>query len=117
MPIGHYVRLEAVMIAIETRKAQLQARLDELNARLVRIDAELDQPHSTMFAEAAVEREADEVLEDLGAAGLQEMRMIEAALGRVERGEYGICVDCGDPISEERLDVLPHTPKCRNCAA
>jgi RNA polymerase-binding transcription factor DksA len=35
----------------------------------------------------------------------------------MEKGEYGICVACGDPISEERLDVLPHTPKCRNCAA
>ncbi len=105
------------MTPIETRRAQLETRLRELKTRLVKIDAELDQPHSTMFAEAAIEREGDEVLEDLGAAGLQEIRMIEAALGRIERGEYGICVVCGDPISEERLDVLPQTPKCRNCAA
>lgn len=105
------------MKSAETRKAQLTVRLDELKSRLAKIDAELDQPHSTMFAEAAIEHEGDEVLEDLGAAGLQEIRMIEAALGRMERGEYGICVDCGDPISEERLDVLPATPKCRNCAA
>ncbi len=57
------------------------------------------------------------MLEDLGAAGAQEIRMIEAALQRIERGEYGICVVGGDPISAERLDVLPQTPKCRNCAA
>ncbi len=105
------------MIPIETRQQQLKARLHELKSRLVKIDAELDQPHSTMFSEAAIERESDEVLEDLGAAGLLEIRMIEAALLRIERGEYGICVSCGDPISEERLDVLPQTPKCRNCAA
>jgi RNA polymerase-binding transcription factor DksA len=42
--------------------------------------------------------------------------MIEAALGRIAHGDYGICVACGNPISEERLDVLPQTPKCRNCA-
>jgi len=105
------------MVPVETRKRQLLERLRELNQRLVRIDSELDQPHSTMFAEAAIEREGDEVLEDLGAAGLLEIRMIEAALARIDRGEYGVCVSCGDPISEERLDVLPHTPKCRNCAS
>jgi RNA polymerase-binding transcription factor DksA len=105
------------MTPIATRKAQLERRLRELGERLTRIDAELDEPRSAEFAEAALEREGEEVLEDLGAAGLQEIRMIEAALKRIERGEYGICVVCGDPISEERLDVLPQTPKCRNCAA
>lgn len=105
------------MISIETRRGQLLARKDELSQRLVKIDAELDQPHSTMFAEAAIEREGDEALEDLGAAGLLEIRMIEAALDRIEAGTYGICVSCGDEISEERLNVLPATPKCRDCAA
>lgn len=105
------------MKSIESRREALVVRLGELRSRLAKIDAELDQPHSPMFAEAAIERESDEVLEDLGAAGLQEIRMIEAALGRMERGEYGVCVSCGDPISEERLDVVPATPKCRNCAA
>lgn len=105
------------MISIETRRRQLLARKDELSQRLVRIDAELDQPHSAMFAEAAIEREGDEALEDLGAAGLQEIRMIEAALDRIDAGSYGICVACGEEISEERLNVLPATPKCRHCAA
>lgn len=105
------------MISIETRRGQLLARKDELSRRLVKIDAELDQPHSTMFAEAAIEREGDEALEDLGAAGLLEIRMIEAALDRIEAGTYGICVACGEEISEERLNVLPATPKCRDCAA
>jgi len=101
----------------DTRRSELEARLAELRARLVKIDAELDEPNSTTFSEAAIEHETDEVLEDLGAAGQREIRMIEAVLLRLDRGEYGICVDCGDPISDERLDVLPHTPKCRNCAA
>ena len=105
------------MTSIETRREQLESRLGELRSRLRKIDEELDQPHSAMFSEAAIEREGDEVLEDLGAAGQQEIRMIEAALQRIERDEYGVCVACGDPISEERLDVLPQTPKCRNCAA
>jgi len=104
------------MIAIEQRKAQLETRLRELRTRLKRIEHDLDQPVSEDFSEQAVEREGEEVLEDLGAAGLQEIRMIEAALDRIAHGTYGICVVCGDPIGEERLDVLPQTPMCRDCA-
>jgi RNA polymerase-binding transcription factor DksA len=103
------------MVPVETRKAQLEARLKDLNSRLHNIADELDEPASKDFEERATEGE--EVLEDLGAAGLQEIRMIEAALDRIERGTYGICVNCGDPISSERLDVLPHTPRCRECVS
>ena len=105
------------MATIEARKAELERRLGELKARVARIEGELDQPVSDNFSEQAVEREDEEVLEDLGAAGVQEIRMIEAALDRIESGSYGICARCGDPISEERLDVLPQTPLCRDCAA
>lgn len=105
------------MIPIETRKRQLADRLAELQARAVRIDAELDRGHDPMPSEAAIEREGDEVLEDLGSAALTEIRMIEAAFDRIARGSYGICAACGDPIAEERLDAVPHAPKCRTCAA
>ena len=105
------------MVPVETRKAQLEARLAELTGRLRRIDDELDQPVSESFSEQAVEREEEEVLEDLGAAGLREVRMIEAALGRIAHGSYGACVRCGEPIGDARLDVVPHTPFCRDCAA
>ena len=53
----------------------------------------------------------------LDAAGLREVRMIEAALDRIEEGSYGFCVRCGEPIGDERLDVVPATPFCRDCAA
>ncbi|MEY4873108.1 MAG: hypothetical protein RLZZ563_2438, partial [Pseudomonadota bacterium] len=67
--------------------------------------------------ELATEREADEVLEGMGLSGQQEIRMIEAALARVAEGNYGICVNCGNDIGDARLDVLPFTPFCRDCAA
>jgi DnaK suppressor protein len=105
------------MKPVETRKQDLERRLGELRARIARIEGELEQPLSDSFSEQAVEREEEEVLEDLGAAGVQEVRMIEAALKRIAAGTYGVCARCGDPIGEERLDVLPHTPLCRDCAA
>ena len=105
------------MVPVEKRKEQLEARLGELRTRLTRIEDELEQPVSDSFAEQAVEREEEEVLEDLGAAGVQEVRMIDAALQRIAAGTYGTCVSCGEPIGEERLNVLPATPICRDCAA
>ena len=105
------------MKPVEIRRQELERRLGELKARIDRIEDELEQPLSDSFSEQAVEREEEEVLEDLGAAGVQEVRMIEAALKRIAAGTYGVCVNCGEPISEERLDIVPATPLCRDCAA
>ena len=102
---------------ITTRKEALLARLSELDSRLHRIEAELDEPHSKDWEELAVEREGDEVLEQLGQSGQTEIARIRAALQRIREGTYGECVRCGEDISEERLDTLPDTPLCRNCAA
>jgi DnaK suppressor protein len=43
------------------------------------------------------------------------LRMIEAALARVEQGRYGVCVCCGDEINSRRLDALPWTQYCLRC--
>ena len=105
------------MIAISQRKAQLETRLAELQARIDGIENELDSHNSPDWEELATEREGDEILEDLGTAGQLEMRQIAAALQRIDEGDYGVCTKCGAEISEERLDLLPQTPFCRSCAA
>jgi RNA polymerase-binding transcription factor DksA len=104
------------MTALTEREATLRARMAELEARLTGIDAELDSHASKDWEELAVEREEDEVLEGMGQSGLAEIDRIRAALARIAEGTYGYCVRCGEEISPERLDVLPATPFCRNCA-
>ncbi len=105
------------MTPIATRKAQLLTRLGDLNGRLARIEAELDAPQTADWEDRAAEREGDEVLEGVGLTGQQEIRMIEAALDRIAAGTYGTCVTCGAEIGDARLDLLPFTPFCRDCAA
>lgn len=46
-----------------------------------------------------------------------EVLQIDAALGRLAAGEYGVCTTCGIEIPVERLEVRPFTPSCVNCAA
>lgn len=104
------------MISLSKRKSQLEARLSELQARLHRIEDELDSHTSPDWEDIATEREAEEVLEDLGSSGQLELRQIAAALHRIDAGEYGLCTKCGAKIGEERLDLLPHTPFCIGCA-
>jgi len=95
---------------------RLRARLRELTERISDVEAELDQPASADFEERASEREGDEVLESLGAASVNEVRMIQAALKRIEDGSFGECVNCGEEIAEGRLDAVPHAARCVKCA-
>jgi DnaK suppressor protein len=41
--------------------------------------------------------------------------LIDAALVRLDAGEYGSCVSCGGEISETRLRALPFAVRCRAC--
>jgi DnaK suppressor protein len=42
---------------------------------------------------------------------------VSRALERVDAGTYGICESCGKPIPVERLDVLPYSTLCVECAS
>ena len=87
-----------------------------IEERLDEIEHDLDEPASADTEERATEREGDEVLESLGNQGAAELKRIEAALKRIDDGSYGDCVKCGEEIAPERLELLPATPFCRNCA-
>jgi DnaK suppressor protein len=42
-------------------------------------------------------------------------REIEAALARLEKGVFGRCVDCGEPIDPRRLRAVPWAARCLGC--
>jgi len=42
--------------------------------------------------------------------------MIDAALKRIEEGDYGFCAECDEEIPAKRLEVDPATPRCVACA-
>lgn len=100
----------------EKREKQLRRRLAYLENRLENIEAQLDDEPNRDWEDNAVESEGDEVLEDLGNQGQEEIKAIRAALDRIGNGNYGVCAKCGKDISPERLDAVPHTPFCRECA-
>lgn len=40
---------------------------------------------------------------------------LDLALERIEKGEFGKCVNCGDEIDPNRLEAVPHVRLCINC--
>lgn len=42
---------------------------------------------------------------------------VEHALDKFDKGTYGLCDNCGQPIDPERLEALPQASLCLNCKA
>jgi DnaK suppressor protein len=45
-----------------------------------------------------------------------ELQRIEASLKRLDKGDYGYCVNCGERIPLRRLELDPTLPTCVECA-
>lgn len=43
------------------------------------------------------------------------LKQVEAALAKVENGEYGVCEQCETEIPEARLEILPYAEFCTQC--
>jgi RNA polymerase-binding protein DksA len=100
-------------------RENLLARRTELMDRLERITSDVrheEEPLSADFAEQATERENEEVMDALGSQARTELSMISDALRRIESDEFGECQECGESISEQRLEALPFAQSCIKCA-
>ena len=102
---------------IKERRDQIETRIAELTGQIKKISDDLDQPLPAHLEDQAIDLEDDEVLERLGQANQQELRLLNDALGRIADGTYGICAKCGENISQARLDAVPYALICRDCAA
>ena len=103
-------------MAYEALKAELQQKLAELQSRLANIKKDVTQSHSGDSAEQAQERENDEVVDAIGNETAQSIRVIQAALSRIDDGSYGLCDTCGKDIGEARLAAVPEATRCVDCA-
>jgi RNA polymerase-binding transcription factor DksA len=59
---------------------------------------------------------SSEVTEVLAAGARVALADVLAALDRMDKGSYGRCTDCQDPLPLERLEVLPQVGQCLACS-
>lgn len=97
-------------------RKELEQKKVELTARLERINANLRRGTAADSKERAKQFEDNEVVDALGNEARDELAKISAALRRMDAGEYGICVECGMPISAARLQAYPYAEECIECA-
>ncbi len=93
-------------------KAVLETRVEKLEKDKKRSGKHLD-PDSQ---EQAIETQNDQVVDHLDHLEREELTKIYKALNKIEHGEYGVCEECGNNISESRLNALPYADICIECA-
>ncbi len=102
---------------LETYKDKLSTLKEEAN-RLRQIHLEESQTTFTgsmdVIDEANVMQDKGMVLEKLETDN-KKIRLIDAALQRIEDGVFGECQYCGDKIAKERLSFIPYAKYCKDC--
>jgi DnaK suppressor protein len=95
---------------LRSKLAELSNHVDQLRRELVvedDVDDELTQATRSSnreFVIATMEREIRNISE------------IEQALKRIAKKEYGVCVTCEKAIPDNRLQAIPWTRRCVDCA-
>ncbi|TQL47234.1 TraR/DksA family transcriptional regulator [Homoserinimonas aerilata] len=79
-----------------------------------RQDSNSDDEHDPEGSTLAFERsQSDALLQQ----SRQRLADIDAALGRLDDGSFGVCERCGRPIAEARLEARPYARLCIDCAS
>lgn len=104
-------------LPLDDLRAALQHQRNELEQRLLRIGRSHRRPLESDSKERATQIENQEVVDALGNEAREELGQISAALSRIDSGTFGLCEDCGDSISEQRLLAFPQAEKCIDCAS
>ena len=76
-------------------------------------DSNADDEHDPEGSTIAFERQQ---VDTLVRQNEQHLVEVEAALARLEAGEYGVCERCGRSIPEARLEARPTARTCVACA-
>jgi RNA polymerase-binding protein DksA len=108
---GNVADQEAVTIEKERLLQEQTQLLDELQGLRELMQAEVDVDPDEGDAEI-FEREKNTAL----IAVLEtKLRDVQAAIRSIEKGNYGICTRCGQPIEPGRLEVKPDATLCVKC--
>jgi DnaK suppressor protein len=95
---------------------KLRIRRVELEEKFRKLKKSLRKAHDKDSEEQALERAHEKVVEGLEESVRVELEQIYDAFNRIDKNTYGICAVCETPISVKRLEALPYTDRCIDCA-
>jgi DnaK suppressor protein len=68
------------------------------------------------LADKAASAYSKELNFSLSDAERNTLMQVDEAFARMKEGTYGVCTNCGSTIGEKRLQAVPWTPFCIDCA-
>lgn len=101
--------LKRIKNLLENRKLEMSSQLSKLSQEKVS-DGQVQDS-----GDEALSISMENLQNSLQETEMSELRLIESALDRIAKGEYGVCIDCGEQISERRLETFPYAARCIVC--
>ena len=107
-------------IDLERTRLELEARLADISALAAanaenRATVELDQQSVGRLSRIDAMQQQS-LAQETHRRRLGEAQRIRAALARIDKNEFGWCVNCGEEVGERRLALDPTTALCIDCA-
>ncbi len=100
---------------LEEIRQELDRSIAVLDASSGQRDQALDYPPDP--ADAGTNLSENERTEAMLSVARRQLDQVLGALQRIDLGTYGICVDCGGPVPEGRLEAKPEAARCVACQA
>ena len=108
------INYDAARTVLNDERSKLVHQLEELGATESG-DLRSDVQFGDGFADAgAATAERTEVL-GLVESLKRQVDSVDAALGKIEAGTYGICATCGKQIGADRMEFRPTSVRCMDC--
>lgn len=102
-------------------RTALQQRRDETHAKVQRLAQRPERGSGLGFGKRIGDGTIEAVsrLTEIGVGGSLEVQLerTERALAKLDDGTYGACDACGEPIAPRRLEAMPDSVLCLECAA
>jgi len=106
----------------ETKIASFRTKLEEIRFAIVgEVQEKYKSPKDHLteqvadIADDAVQSYDRQLMMGLGEKEFGKLRLVEEAIEKIDRGQYGFCLECEELISEERLTVIPFASHCVDC--
>lgn len=107
-------KIEKFKKILENKKKELLQEIIEDN-ELMNNESNSGETYSEEYDLASAIMES-ELKENIDENNIKLLKKIDYALERIENGTYGVCSLCGKEISEDRLEFIPYTEYCKECA-
>ena len=107
-------RYDELKSMLEERRREIMSEVQG-KIRGVRADG-AEKPHEVLDEGETSESDIQEDIEfALIQMKAETLNKIDEALNRLEEGRFGVCYECGDEISQQRLRALPFAVRCKDC--